>query len=64
MKPPSMRAILHVGPIAVLAIALGLLLFKSVPVPNKELVASIIAGLLTYLTRPPAAPPPARDPEK
>ncbi len=57
MKFPSTRDIIHGGPILILAGALGILLLTPVPITNKELVSSIIAGLLGYMTRAPQTPP-------
>lgn len=54
---PKTRDIIHAGPILILATALFILLFTPVPLPNKELVSSIIAGLLGFLSRPPQTAP-------
>jgi len=56
MTLPKTRDIVHAGPIVVLATALMILLFTPVPVSNKELASSIIAGLLGFLSRPPQTP--------
>ena len=52
MKLLNTRSITHVAPILLLGLALLVLLFSPVPVPNKEIVMSIVSGLLGFLSRP------------
>jgi hypothetical protein len=48
---PNTNSVATVAPILVLALVLGLLIFFPIPVPNRDVVMTIVAGLLGYLSR-------------
>lgn len=49
---PTASNVMAAIPVAILGIALGLLIFFTVPPTNHDFVVAIISGLLGYLVRP------------
>lgn len=48
---PTTKAIESVAPIAIIGSTLLILLFVPVPIPNKDFINVILAGLLGYLSK-------------
>jgi hypothetical protein len=51
MMIPTTKAIESVAPIAIIGSTLLILLFVPVPIPNKDFINVILAGLLGYLSK-------------
>jgi len=52
MTMPNTKSIVAIAPIIVLAISLLAMQFVPVPEANKDIVQTIVAGLLGFLSRP------------
>jgi hypothetical protein len=61
---PNTHAVTAVAPIIVLGGVLAALLFLPIPAPNRDVVTTIVAGLLGYLSRGERHVPPATDGDK
>lgn len=48
---PNTQSVTAVAPILVLGLILAGLLFHEIPAPNKEIMLTIVSGLLGYLSR-------------